>query len=652
MQHRPSPTHPDPLKNNALEAKLFKRRVVFCGFFIFIAFFALILRYGYLQIFEYQTYTTLAQSNRIKLQAITPPRGYIYDRNGILLADNRPIFTAIINRQEVDDFDLTLKKITPIFQLDADDLQKIQTRFLRAHRFEPITVKLNLTEADIARFSEVSYLLKGVSIEVKLARYYPYGELFAHALGYVGRISDKEAARIDPERYAGTDLIGKTGIEKYYENLLQGKAGYQQVEANAHGEVLRLLERNEPIRGNDLVLHLDYGLQKMITEKLAGRRGAVVAIEPRTGGILAFVSTPSFDPNPFVSGVPNTLYQFWRNHPDIPLYNRASQGVYPPGSTIKPFAGMGGLNYKLVDWDFKIHDRGSFSIPGDNHLFRDWKKTGHGVVDLHRAVEISCDTYFYTLAYKMGVDKFHDWMAQFGFGAVTGIDLSGEKSGTLPSVAWKRKTLNAPWYTGEMISVGIGQGYFTSTPLQLAMATAIMANKGQHITPHLLKSTTGTQAYTVNNQSDGKVQFSGDEAQWDLMHKAMRDVVHGRGTAGNLRKDLVGYEMAGKTGTAQVKGIKQGQRYDEKSLDERHLDHAWFMGFAPVDNPQVAVAVLVENGKHGSSTAGPIAKAVFDYVIHQMNHDTLAPTNSTSNTNLNSPVTATPKPLTLETDNE
>lgn len=621
MQPRPSPTRPDPLKNNALEAAIFKRRVLFAGAVVCLALIAIVLRYGYLQIFEYQTYTTLAQANRIKLQAITPPRGYIYDRNGILLADNRAIFTAVINRQEVVDIKQTLQKLAPVLQLTADDMQRVKQRLRRASNgYDAIVVKLNLSETDIARFSEVNYLFKGVNIEVKQARYYPYGDLFAHALGYVGRISEKDATTLDAARYVGIDLIGKTGLEKHYESLLQGKAGYQQIEANAHGQVLRLLERSEPIRGTDLTLHLDYGLQKLITEKLAGRRGAVVAIEPSTGGVLAFVSTPSFDPNPFVSGVPSALYSFWREHPDTPLYNRASQGIYPPASTIKPFAGMGGLHYGLVDWDFKIQDRGRFSIPGDGHVFRDWKKTGHGIVDLRRAVEISCDTYFYHLAYKMGVDKFHDWMAQFGFGAMTGIDIAGEKSGTLPSVAWKRKALKAPWYTGEMISVGIGQGYFTVTPLQLAMATAIMANKGQHITPHLLKSTTGAAKEHQNiNQPDGKVQFSGDAAQWDLMHQAMRDVVHGRGTAGLLRKDLVGYEIAGKTGTAQVRGIKQGQRYSEKDLDERHLDHAWFMGFAPADKPQVAVAVLVENGKHGSSTAGPIAKAVFDYVIHQMN---------------------------------
>lgn len=618
LKSRPSPTNPDPLKNSALESRIFRNRIWVTAFFIALAFSTLLIRYGYLQILEHQNYKTLADSNRIKLQAIAPPRGYIYDRNGILLADNRPIFTAMVNRQEIDNLDQTIERLTPIFQLTPEDIQRFKNRVKNAPRYESVAIKLNLRESDIARFSEVAFLFKGVNIEVKLARYYPYGELFAHVLGYVGRISDKEAATLNAERYAGTDLIGKTGLEKYYESILQGKAGYQQIEANAHGQVLRLLERTEPTRGNDLVLHLDYGLQKMLNEKLAGKRAAVVAIDPKTGGVLAFVSTPSFDPNPFVAGVPNNLYNFWRDHPDVPLYNRALQGIYPPASTIKPIFGMAGLHYGLVDWDYKIQDRGRYSIPGDWHVFRDWKKSGHGTVDLHRAVEISCDTYFYQLAYKIGVDRFYDWMQNFGFGKPTGIDLAGEKTGVLPSTAWKKRVLKAPWYTGEMISVGIGQGYFTTTPLQLAMATAIMANKGQHLTPHLLKSTTGIYPYQVINQPDGQVPFAGQADNWDKMHQAMKAVVHGRGTAGNLRKDLEGYEIAGKTGTAQVKGIKQGARYNEKELDERHWDHAWFMGFAPADNPQVAVAVLVENGKHGNSAAGPIAKAVFDYVIHQM----------------------------------
>ncbi|RZU37042.1 penicillin-binding protein 2 [Fluviicoccus keumensis] len=604
------------LKDSQLEAALFRRRAQVAGLMVFLAFSLLIVRYGWLQIVQHERYQTLSDNNRIKLQAIAPPRGYIYDRNGVLLADNRPAFTATLNREEARDINDTLVRLAPVLQLSPDDIQRFRTRLKTASPFENIPVKINLSEADIARFAEVRFDFPGIDIEVKQERYYPHGELFAHALGYVGRISEDEAGKIDPAVYSGTDLIGKTGIEKFYEKLLQGRPGYQYIEANAHGQMLRPLDRTAPTRGDDLVLHLDYGLQKLATEQLAGRRGAIVAIDPDSGGVMAFVSYPSFDPNAFVDGIPYKLYTEWRDHPDRPLYNRALQGIYPPGSTIKPFSGMGGLNYGLVDWDFKISDPGYYHLPGDTHIFRDWKKNGHGTVNLHKAIEQSCDTYFYQLAARIGVDRFHDWMQQFGFGQLTGIDLVSEKSGTLPSTAWKRSKLKAPWYPGEMLSVGIGQGYFTVTPLQLAMATAIMANKGRHITPHLLKSVTGPFPFTPANQPDGHVAFNGNPVEWDRMHDAMKAVVHGNGTATSLRRGLEGYEIAGKTGTAQVKGIKQGEKYSEARLDPRHWDHAWFMGFAPADKPKVALAVLVENGKHGGSAAGPIARAMFDYVVH------------------------------------
>lgn len=622
---------PKPLKDSQSEARLFRQRVVVAGAAVFAALMVLVARYAWLQLVEHDRYITLSDNNRIKLQAIAPPRGYIYDRNGILLADNRPVFTATLNRDEVQDIEGTLRRLTPVLQLSAEDLARFHTRQSTAKAYENIPIKINLTEGDIARLAEVKYDFPGIEVEVKQARYYPYADMFSHAIGYVGRISESEAQDLDPSVYAGTDLTGKTGIEKFYEKLLQGRPGYQYIEANAHGQPLRLLNRTPPVRGDDLTLHLDFGLQKLILAQLAGRRGAVVAIEPNTGGVLAFVSNPGFDPNPFVGGIPYNLYAEWRDHPDHPLYNRALQGVYPPGSTVKPFEGMGGLNYGLIDWDFTIHDPGYYSLPGDSHVFRDWKKTGHGQVNLFKAVEQSCDTFFYQLSSRMGVDRFHDWMQQFGFGQPTGIDLVGEKSGTLPSVAWKRKRLKAPWYPGEMLSVGIGQGYFTATPLQLAMATAIMANKGHHITPHLLKQVSGPFPFTPRNQEDGQVRFAGNPLEWDHMHEAMKAVVHGHGTAGNLRRDLVGYEIAGKTGTAQVKGIKQGEKYNESALDPRQWDHAWFIGFAPADAPRVAVAVLVENGRHGNSAAGPIAKAVFDYVIHEMGRkmpDTARPVNA------------------------
>lgn len=603
------------LKDNQQESALFRRRAIVAAVFVLLMFGVLIGRYYFLQVVEHDTYTVLSDNNRVHLEAISPPRGFIYDRKGHLLADNQPTFSLTINRQQVEDLDATLKILTPVLNLTEDDIRRFKARARVARKFEEVPLRLRLSEEDIARFSEVRYEMKGVNVNVELSRYYPYGDLFSHAIGYVSRISEREEKELDPVKYAGTNLIGKIGIEKYYEDYLHGKVGYQHVETNAHGRLIRVLKRTPPVRGNDLTLHLDYDLQKIAHDQLAGRRGAVVAIDPNTGGVLAFVSNPAFDPNAFVGGIPYKLYSEYRDHIDKPLYNRALQGVYPPGSTVKPFEGMGGLNYGLVDWDFRISDPGYFSLPGDSHQFRDWKKGGHGIVDLHRAIVESCDTYFYQLSDRMGVDRFHDWMRNFGFGSKTGIDLVNEKGGSLPSTAWKREKLKAPWYRGEMMSVGIGQGYFTATPLQLAMATAILANGGHHIRPHLLKSATGTHTFETINKPDFTVPFAGDPGDWEHMKMSMRDVVHGAGgTARATGYKVQGYEMAGKTGTAQVKGIKQGAKYDESTVGERFLDHAWFIGFAPADKPKIAVAVLVENGKHGSAVA-PIAKALFDYEL-------------------------------------
>lgn len=601
---------------NQQEAELYRSRAAFAGGFVLIAFALLLLRYGYLQLFMHNTYATLSENNRVHLEAISPPRGFIYDRNGILLADNRPVFALVLNRQQPVDVDDIIKRLTPVLDLSADEIARFRGRLRVARRYENIPIRSRLSEEDLARFSENRYAFPGLSAEIEISRYYPYGDLFAHVIGYVSRISEQEQKTLDPEVYAGTNLIGKIGIEKYYEDALHGRVGYQHVETDAYGKQIRILKRTPPQRGTDLKLYLDAKLQQIAHEQLAGRRGAVVAIDPNTGGVLAFVSNPGFDPNLFVGGIPSALYVGLRDHEDRPLYNRALQGIYPPGSTIKPFEGLGGVHYGLVDWTYHIFDPGFFSLPGDTHRFRDWKKTGHGVVDLYRAIEISCDTYFYTLADRMGVDRFHDWMMQFGFGSKTGIDLVNEKTGSLPSVAWKRKHLHAPWYRGEMMSVGIGQGYFTVTPLQLALATAIMANKGHLLRPQLVQSAQGGAPLDIPPQPTGTIKFNGQPQDWDNMHEAMRRVIHGNGTATALRRNLVGYEMAGKTGTAQVKGIKQNEKYDESKLDSRHFDHAWFIGFAPVINPKIAVAVLVENGKHGGSVAAPIAKALFDYEIN------------------------------------
>lgn len=610
---RPSPRI--TLKDNQQEAALFRRRAAVAAVFVLLMFGVLLVRYYYLQVVQHETYAVLSESNRVHLEAISPPRGFIYDRKGILLADNQPTFSLTLNRQLIADTDSTLAELTPVLKLTADELSRFRNRARVARKYEEVPLRLRLSEEDIARLSEVKYRFPGVNINVELSRHYPHGELFAHTIGYVSRISEKDQKEIDPVAYAGTNLIGKNGIEKFYEHLLHGKVGYQHVETNAHGRLIRVLKRTPPVRGNDLHLHLDYQLQKIAHDQLAGRRGAVVAIDPNTGGVLAFVSNPSFDPNLFVGGISSRDYADLRDNIDNPLYNRALQGVYPPGSTIKPFEALGGIHYGIFGWGDKISDPGYFHLPGDSHMFRDWKKTGHGMVDMFKAVEQSCDTYFYTLADRMGVDRFHDWMSQFGFGEKTGIDLVNEKSGTLPSTKWKRERLKAPWYRGEMMSVGIGQGYFTATPLQLAMATAITANHGKHIRPHLLNSTTGPKSFDPGNKPDHLVQFNGTDEDWSRMRDAMVSVVHGPGgTARATGYKVKGYQIAGKTGTAQVRGIKQGAKYDEKAIDQRHWDHAWFIGFAPADNPTIAVAVIVENGRHGSTMA-PIAKALFDYEI-------------------------------------
>ena len=600
---------------------IFTNRIIIFGILILLGLGGLITRYGYLQVYAHDKYTTQSDNNRIKLISAPPSRGYIYDRNGIILADNQPVFTAMLSPDEVDNPERTLNLLAPIFDLTAEDITDILAR-LSKNKNDPVTIKIDLTEAQLAQFSERKPFFRGVSIQSKLTRDYPYDELFAHVIGYVGRINDKESKRIDKDRYAGTDLIGKIGIEDYYEDILLGQPGYQSVETDAHGNILRQLDTKPPTSGNDITLSLDYGLQKVAQQQLDGRRGAIVAIDPKNGDVLAFVSNPSYDPNPFISGISFKDYDALREDLDQPLYNRALQGTYPPGSTIKPFEGLGGIHYGLRDWNSTIYDTGYFSLPGDSHRFRDWKRGGHGTVDLKKSIQMSVDTYYYKLAYEMGIQRLHDWMVRFGFGDKTGIDLPNEKSGIMPSPKWKKDTYDKDWLPGETISVSIGQGYFLATPLQIANATAMTASKGNHITPHLLKSSDGAAEVKIIDKPDGKIDYNGQPSDWLRMHDAMESVVE-NGTGRGIYTPR--YRIAGKTGTAQVKSIAQGKRYDKSAIDKRHWDHAWFNGFAPVEDPQIALAVLVENGGGGSTTAAPIGRALFDYWMVQRKTDPILP---------------------------
>ncbi|MGB9191126.1 MULTISPECIES: penicillin-binding protein 2 [unclassified Acinetobacter] len=610
-----------PLKNVQQEKRIYRNRV-FISIGI-VAFFLLLLvaRYAYLQIAHYNEFSTASDQNRIRLQPLAPARGYIYDRNGILLADNYPVFSATMSRADVKDIEDTVKRLTPILSLTQEDIDRFSSRIKTAKKTERVSLKLNLTETDIAKFSEVKFEFPGVNIETQMTRYYPHGELFAHVIGYVGRINDKELKSIDKDLYAGTNLIGKIGVEKSYEDLLHGLPGNESVEADAHGNVLRNLGRKEPVRGNDLYLSIDYGLQVTATEQLAGRRGAIVALNPKTGEILALVSSPSFNPNLFVTGISNTDYSALRDNLDQPLYNRAVQGAYPPGSTIKPMFGLGGLHYNIVDWNTAISDPGYFSLPGDSHKFRDWRKSGHGTVNLHKAQVVSCDTYYYILAYRMGIEKMNAWMRQFGFSEKTGVDLPSESTGLYPNPDWKMRTRKSKWLKGETISVSIGQGAFTATPLQLAMATAITANQGAHITPHVLRESHGAKPFKMRNAPDGKIQFNGKPEDWIKMRDAMIDVIE-TGTGRGIRTPL--YHIAGKTGTAQVKSIAQGKKYNEALLSERQLDHGLFIGFAPAENPEIAVAIVWENGKHGGSAA-QLARPLFDYWLYTRKKNPIRP---------------------------
>ncbi|MGM7341707.1 penicillin-binding protein 2, partial [Acinetobacter baumannii] len=563
----------------------------------------------------------------------------------VLLADNYPVFTATLSKADVENVDTVIEQLQPILELTQEDVDRFKSRIKTARKTERVAIKLNLTETNIAKFSEVKYKFPGVRIETQMTRYYPHGDLFAHVIGYVGRINDKELKSIDKDLYAGTNLIGKIGVEKSYEDLLHGTPGYESVEADAHSNILRHLGRKDPTRGNDLYLSLDYGLQVVASQQLAGRRGAIVAIDPRTGEILALVSSPSFNPNLFVTGINHKDYSSLRDNIDQPLYNRAVQGVYPPGSTIKPMEAMGGLHYGIVDWATAISDPGYFHLPGDSHKFRDWKKTGHGIVNMHKAIIMSCDTYFYILANQMGIDQMNQWMRQFGFGQKTGVDLPSESEGLYPNPEWKMRTRKSKWMKGETISVSIGQGAFTATPLQLAMATAITANHGSHVVPHVLRATHGAKPFTVRNAPDGKINFNGTDEDWVKMREAMIDVIQS-GTGRGIRTPL--YQIAGKTGTAQVKSIAQGKRYNEAALSERQLDHGLFVGFAPADKPEIAIAVIWENGRHGGSAA-QLAKPVFDYWLLTRKKNPIRPANHQVNGGL---MTAGIKPGELPSGNE
>ena len=600
------------LEDRRREQRLVRSRAIVAMALVILGVLLVLVRLFHLQLERHDHFAVLSTDNRVKIQPVPPNRGLIFDANGVVLAENHASFSLQIMVEKVADLEGTITELSALIPIDDKDRARFERLKRQRMRFQPVPIRQNLTPDEVARFAVDGYRFPGVQVHAELIRTYPKRDLTAHVLGYVGRINEKELATIDKGNYAGTNFIGKGGVEMAHEDVLHGRVGHQQVEVNARGRILRTLDNTPPEPGQDLYLYLDIALQQAATEALGERRGSVVAIDPRTGGVLALVSTPSFDPNLFVEGIGQSDYNALLHSPDKPLYNRAVRGQYPPGSTVKPFVGLGGLVLGVTNPRKTTHCSGAFSLPGQRHRFRCWRRGGHGSVNLELGVVQSCDVYFYSLANQIGVDRLHGFLSEFGFGARTGVDVSGELPGLLPSREWKQRVRRQSWYPGETLIMGIGQGYFLATPIQLAAATAAMANKGHFIQPRLARARRipGAESETLFPVVERRIEIP-NPGDWDLVIDDMAKVVESpRGTAKRIHTPA--YRIAGKTGTSQVFTIGQKETYNAAKIDERLRDHALFIAFAPVEEPRIAVAVMVENGESGSGTAAPIARQVID----------------------------------------
>ncbi|OMH33730.1 penicillin-binding protein 2 [Motiliproteus sp. MSK22-1] len=617
--------HTTALKDHHKERRTFTFRTLIAFCLVVLMMLGLVARMFYLQVLQYDTYRVKSDLNRVQLQPVAPTRGLIYDRNGVLLADNRPSHNLTLIKELVQDLDGVIARLAEVVDINDDDIVRFKRRLNQRRRpYQSVPLKFKLNDEEIARIAVDFHRLPGVRVEAELIRYYPYGKSLVHALGYVGRINERELKRIDAHNYSGTHHIGKLGVEKYYEDVLHGQVGMQKVETNARGRVLRVLERESPVPGKDLHLYLDLNLQLAAEKALGESRGAVVAMDPNTGGILALVSTPGYDPNSFVTGISGKDYRALQNSSDLPLFNRAIRGRYPPASTLKPFVGIAAVDSGTVKLDYTMFDPGFYQITRGGRKYRDWKRWGHGKVDLSKAITESVDTYFYDVGHRMGIDPMSDYLGRFGFGKVTSVDLPEAHGAILPSREWKKRSRNRPWYPGDSLNLSIGQGFMVATPLQLATAAMTLANRGKWWAPRMLQTIANDDSFVVDVPPEKQlpdVKLTKDE-YWDYMTESMEKVIHAsNGTARRIGKGLK-YRIAGKTGTAQVVGIKQDERYDAEALSEKNRDHALFIGFAPVESPKIVLSVIVENTGGGSSAAAPVARKVFDtYLLGHSSDD-------------------------------
>jgi penicillin-binding protein 2 len=611
------------IKDHYAEQQMFLKRVILTGSVIAFAIILLIGRLIYLQVVKYDYYLDLSQGNRIRNEPLPPNRGLIFDRNGIALGLNAPSYQLEMTREQVTDVDAALKDLVALKLIDDSDVPALKKEIRGRRPFESIPLRLQLTEDELARFAVRRQDFPGIEIQPRITRYYPLGPSAVHALGYVSAISTEDQKTIDMDEYAGTTLMGKSGVERRFEKELHGQTGYQELLVNAQGrQVDRAgvntadLKRRDPVAGNDLFLTIDQRVQQEAEKMLRGRRAAAVAIDPNNGDVLALVSTPGFDPNLFSRGISRDDYRELTTNEDIPLYNRALQGAHPSGSTIKPFMSLAALNYGIVTEGSTRYCGGAFRLPGVARPWRDFNERGHGYLSLRSAIEQSCDVYFYGVADALGIERIHDYLEPFGFGRAVGLDIGGEKIGILPNTEWKRRYFKQPWYPGETVNVGVGQGYLTVTPLQLAYGVSIIATRGQRFEPRLVRA--------VRDPTTGKISelpsrpqtpiTVKDPSYWQIVTDGMVDVT--RGSHGTARASGMSaqYTIAGKTGTAQVITVSSRENIKAATakFTERQRDHGWFIGFAPSEKPTIALAVIVENGGQGGRAAAPVARRMLD----------------------------------------
>ncbi|MEZ9051713.1 penicillin-binding protein 2 [Vibrio sp. 10N.261.55.F4] len=612
------------IRDYKAEARLFTNRafVAFAGIIVMIS--MLVVNLYNIQVNQYQDYKTRSNDNRIKVVPIAPNRGLIYDRNGVLLAENRPVFNLEITPEKIKDMDDTLVRLQELIEIPPERIELFDRDRRNSRRFKSVPILNQLTEEQVAIFSVNQHKFPGVEVTGTLKRFYPYADVLTHVIGYVSRINDRDMQRLVREEkdanYQATRDIGKLGIERYYEDMLHGTAGYQEVEVNSRGRVIRTLKFVPSVPGKDIVLNLDIKLQLYVHKLLDGRRGSAIVLDPKDNGVLAMVSSPSYDPNAFVHGISSKGYNALLQDKDRPLVNRATLGIYPPASTIKPFIAVAALQEGVITPNTTRNDPGYWKIPNSKtRPFRDWLRWGHGVVDIEKAIEESVDTFFYQIAYDLGIDRISKWMMMFGFGDYTGIDIYEESKANMPTRDWKMARHRVPWYQGDTIPVGIGQGYWTATPMQIAKATSVLVNEGEVTAPHLLRS-------TIDNGRPFDEQIMSDietyppltgvkKKYWDIAQEGMRLANHGKKGTARRSFQKMSYQTAGKSGTAQVFGLKEDEEYNADEIAEHLRDHALFTGYAPFEDPEAVVTIVLENAGGGSSNGGPVVRRILDHII-------------------------------------